>query len=206
MATRAKRTIDPKKITDIDNWLSSYKLGYGNIVYNNGQYLVLDPVQSKSDYAGALAAPAKIIPSTKAIDAYAAEKYPQLRAAADSTLTDAQEERQKQMSAAIIAVNDAETDLLKATLAWKTSDAKERGVLALEVAKATKAMENAEATLNAAKYPVRYIKAETGLLRKDLDYATHDPRKLHSELYRTIVEPLRLNQRIVPLATEGGTA
>jgi len=105
MATRAKRTIDPKKVTDIDNWLSSYKLGYGNIVYNNGQYLVLDPVQSKSDYAGALAAPAKIIPSTKAIDAYAAEKYPQLRAAADSTLTDAQEERQTHSTRRFVGIH-----------------------------------------------------------------------------------------------------
>jgi len=206
MAPRAKRTIDPKKVTDIDSWLSSYKLDYANVVYHNGQYLVLDPVQYKSDYAGALAAPAKTIPSTKAIDAYAATKYPQLRAAADSILTDAREEKQKQITAAITAVNEAETELLKATLAWQTGESRERGVLALEVAKATKALENAEATLNVAKYPVRYIKAEKGLLRKDLDYATHDSRKLHSELYRTVVEPLRLNQRIVPFTTGEGTA
>jgi len=206
MAPRAKRTIDPRKVTDIDSWLSSYKLEYANVVYHNGQYLVLDPAQYKSDYAGALAAPAKTIPSTKAIDAYMADKYPQLRAAADSILTDAREEKQKQITAAITAVNDAETELLKATLAWQTSETRERGVLALDVAKATKALENAEATLNAAKYPVRYIKAERGLLKKDLDYATHDPRKLHSELYRTVVEPLRLDQRIVPFTTGEGTA
>lgn len=206
MAARTKRTIDPKKVVNLDSWLQYYKSGYKNVILDGGRYLVLDPAQYKTDYAAALASPAKIIPSLKAIDAYTAStKHPQLRAAAETVMSTVYEERRKQVADATKAVNDAETEVLTATLAWNGSENSTRSILSLTVARATQMMENAEAALAAAKYPVRYIKAETGLLRKDLDYATHDDRKINNELYRIVVEPTRLNQRIIPFI-EGGKA
>jgi hypothetical protein len=114
------------------------------------------------------------------------------------------EDQQKHIADATAAVNKAEIELLNASVTWQAIPVSEgtiatRSELAKAVAVATRFLENAEATLSAAKYPIRYIKAEKGLLRKDLDYATHDDRKITNELYRIVVHPTKLSDRIVPV-------
>lgn len=204
MAARAKRTIDPRKIVDLDTWLKAYKSKYGNLVRRGGDYLVLDPVQYKADFEGALANPETVIPSTKAVDARfvlgTVDGFPQLRATAEETMNTLREEQAKRVAVAVDAVNDAETELLNLTQAW---NADKRSALAMDVAKATIALEQAEAALSAALYPVRYIKAETELLIKDLDYATHSDKRFHNELYRIVTEPTVLSGRIIPFTEEG---
>ena len=210
MATRAKRTIDPKKVTDLDSWLKGYRSKYGNLVRRGGDYLVLDPVKYKEDYEAALAAPEKVIASTKAVDAQqilgTVSEFPQLRATAEETMKKLHEEQQKRIKVASDAVNKAEADLLTITQTWKAArdeGASIRSALALDVAKATIAMEQAEAALSAAQYPVRYIKAEKELLIKDLDYATHSDKRFHNELYRLVTKPTALSGRIIPFTEEG---
>ena len=210
MATRAKRTIDPKKVTDLDSWLKGYRSKYGNLVRRGGDYLVLDPVKYKEDYEAALAAPEKVIASTKAVDAQqilgTVSEFPQLRATAEETMKKLHEEQQKRIKVASDAVNKAEADLLTITQTWKAArdeGASIRSALALDVAKATVAMEQAEAALSAAQYPVRYIKAEKELLIKDLDYATHSDKRFHNELYRLVTKPTALSGRIIPFTEEG---
>ena len=204
MATRAKRTIDPRKVTDLDSWLKAYKSRYGNLVRRGGDYLVLDPIKYKEDFEGALAAPEKVITSTKAVDAQlilgTADGFPQLRATAEETMKNLSEEQAKRVDMAADALTDAETELLKVTQAW---NADKNSALAMAVATATIAMQQAEAALTAAQAPVRYIKAETELLVKDLDYATHSDRRFHNELYRLVTEPTALSGRIVPFTEEG---
>jgi hypothetical protein len=210
MATRAKRTIDPKKVTDLDSWLKGYRSKYGNLVRRGGDYLVLDPVKYKEDYKAALAAPEKVIASTKAVDAQrilgTVSEFPQLRATAEETMKELHEEQQKRIKVASDVVNKAEAELLTITQTWKTArdeGASIRSALALDVAKATIAMEQAEAALSAAQYPVRYIKAEKELLIKDLDYATHSDKRFHNELYRLVTKPTALSGRIIPFTEEG---
>ena len=210
MATRAKRTIDPKKVTDLDSWLKGYRSKYGNLVRRGGDYLVLDPVKYKEDYDAALAAPEKVIASTKALDAQrilgTVSEFPQLRATAEETMKELHEEQQKRIKVASDVVNKAEADLLTITQTWKAArdeGASIRSALAIDVAKATVAMEQAEAALSAAHYPVRYVKAETELLIKDLDYATHSDKRFHNELYRLVTEPTALSGRIIPFTEEG---
>ena len=210
MATRAKRTIDPKKVTDLDSWIKGYRSKYGNLVRRGGDYLVLDPVKYKEDYEAALAAPEKVIASVKAVDAQrilgTVSEFPQLRATAEETMKELHEEQQKRIKVASDAVNKAEADLLTITQTWKAArdeGASIRSALALDVAKATVAMEQAEAALSAAHYPVRYIKAEKELLIKDLDYATHSDKRFHNELYRLVTKPTALSGRIIPFTEEG---
>jgi hypothetical protein len=204
MAARAKRTIDPRKVTDLDSWLAAYKSKYGNVVRRGGDYLVLDPIKYKEDFEGALAAPAVTIPITKAVDAQlilgTANGFPQLRATAEETMKNLKGEQAKRVAIAIDAVNDAETELLKVTQAW---NADKNSALAMDVAAATIALQQAEAALTAAQYPVRYIKAEKELLIKDLDYATHSDKRFHNELYRLVTKPTLLSGRIVPFTEEG---
>ena len=208
MAPRAKRTIDPKKVTDIDSWLKGYKSGYANLVRRGGDYLVLDPIKYKENYESALAIPVTVIPANKAVDAHlilgTADGFPQLRATAEETMKNLREEQAKHVSVASDAVNKAEAELLTATEAWKAAGEESvRKALAMNVAKATVAMIQAEATLSAALYPVRYVKAEKELLIKDLDYATHSDKKFHNELYRLVTAPTTFPTRLVPFTEEG---
>ena len=208
MAPRAKRTIDPKKVTDIDSWLKAYKSGYANVVRRGGDYLVLDPVKYKENYETALASPVTVIPVNKAVDAHlilgTADGFPQLRATAEETMKNLHEEQAKHVSIASDAVNKAEAELLTVTEAWKSAGEQSvRKALAMDVAKATVAMIQAEATLSAALYPVRYVKAEKELLIKDLDYATHSDKKFHNELYRLVTAPTTFPTRLVPFTEEG---
>jgi len=204
MAPRAKRTIDPKKVTDIDSWLKAYKSGYANVVRRGGDYLVLDPVKYKENYETALASPVTVIPVNKAVDAHlilgTADGFPQLRATAEETMKNLSEEQAKRVAIATDAVNDAETELLKVTQVW---NADRNSALAMDVAAATIALQQAEAALTAAQYPVRYIKAEKELLIKDLDYATHSDKRFHNELYRLVTKPTALSGRIIPFTEEG---
>ena len=204
MATRAKRTIDPRKVTDLESWLKGYKSRYGNLVRRGGDYLVLDPIKYKEDFEGALAAPEKVITSTKAVDAQlilgTTDGFPQLRATAEETMKNLRKEQAKRVAIAIDAVTDAETELLNVTQAW---NADKNSALAMDVATATIALQQAEAALTAAQAPVRYSKAETELLIKDLDYATHSDKRFHNELYRLVTEPTLLSGRIVPFIEEG---
>jgi len=210
MATRAKRTIDPRKVTTVDDWLKGYKSKYGNLVRRGGEYLVLDPAKYKDDYAAALAAPVLVLQSAKAVDAHlilsTADGFPQLRATAEETMKEIQDERTKRIAEAADAVNKAEDELLKVTQGWKrTSGDGEavRSALAMDVAAATVALRQAESNLSATMYPVRHIKAESELLQKDLNYATHSDRRVPNTVYRMIVEPTELSKRIVPI-TEAG--
>ena len=214
MATRAKRTIDPRKVTDLDSWLKGYKSRYGNLVKRGGEYLVLDPIKYKENFEAALASPEKVILPTKAVDARVIlgtlDEFPELRANAEETMKNLRDEQAKRVKLTSDAVNKAEADLLTATEAWNAvgpGQASIRSALATDVANATIVLTQAEAALSAALYPVRYIKAETELLVKDLDYATHNDARFHNELYRIVTEPTALSGRIVPLtATEAGKA
>jgi multidrug resistance efflux pump len=151
-----------------------------------------------------------VIASTKAVDVQqilgTVSEFPQLRATAEETMKKLHEEQQKRIKVASDAVNKAEADLLTITQTWKAArdeGASIRSALALDVAKATVAMEQAEAALSAAQYPVRYIKAEKELLIKDLDYATHSDKRFHNELYRLVTKPTALSGRIIPFTEEG---
>ena len=69
MASRGGRpTVDPEKVTTLDDWLKYYKLRYGNIVMHQGRYLVLDPTMSRSDPKAALEDPVKTITLKKGYD------------------------------------------------------------------------------------------------------------------------------------------
>jgi hypothetical protein len=215
MATRAKRTIDPKKIGSLATWVENYKKKYGNLIVMNGRFLVLDPQLYSDDYEAALAAPAKVLIPSKAIDIEQVladpDMYPQLRASAEEKESQIDEVRATAVLAAKTDVNKAEKELLDAAAAWEDVSLEQvsggaRRDLAMEVAKHTKALEEAEAALTRAIYPVRYIVAETGLLRNALNYASRDIRVFNEEVYRIVETTSRLGDRVIPYVPKEGEA
>jgi hypothetical protein len=205
--SRTKRTVDPKKVVDVATWLKFYKTKYGNLVYDAGSLRVLDPKVYATDYTAALAAPVKTFELNKAVDAYRIVEYPdtydaQLRVAAEERLKTLDETQDKDVQTAKGLVDEAEKALLKATDAWgqaadlATSAA--RSELAMEVAKHTRTLEEAEATLQRALYPVRRAHAESGLLRNALNFATHDTRKVMDDVYCVVLDTSKQADRIIP--------
>lgn len=217
MFKRLKQTVNPDKITDIDTWLKYYKRN--NLIRRGGDYVVIDPniyqakfneIKNMEQYDPIMGEPVKVFPSSKGIDANdilaSTTEFQQLRATAQETVDKLHNKQVIKVAEATQDFNKAEHTLLQATLDWKASvlageSAAVRSALAAEVAKATTALKAADAELSAAKYHERYIKTETRLLVKDLYYETHSDKILDHEVYRLVVNPTLINERIVTLGT-----
>jgi len=221
MFKRLKQTVNPDKVTDIASWFKYYNRN--NLIRRGGEYVVIDPatyqakfneIRTMDQYNPIMGEPVKVFPSTKAVDAHdilgSTTEFQQLRALAQETVDKLHKEQVAKVAEATQIFNKAEHELLEATLAWKAAagqSAAVRSVLANAVAKATVALKEADATLSEAKYHLRYIKAETGLLVKDLFYDTHSDKVFDNTVYRLVLEPTTVTERIVPIvSTEAGTA
>lgn len=197
MAARKARTVDPTKVTDLDSWLSYYKLGYTNVKHGKkGELLVLDPSTLDID------APAKTIEVPKAYD-----YIDILRSSTvESTLRAAAEAKYGAVASEISAhVTDAMTDylaaekvLLDAVSRWKLAvDETERSIAALDVGAAQKALAVADTAYGSALAPKRYIKSESGIPRKAIDYTNNDDRVLQYAVHRLVPETTEPSERVV---------
>jgi len=221
MFKRLKQTVNPDKVTDVASWFKYYNRN--NLIRRGGEYVVIDPaiyqakfneIRTMDQYDPIMGEPVKVFPSVKAVDANdilgSTTEFQQLRALAQETVDRLHKEQASAVAEATRLFNKTEHDLLEATLAWKASvgqSAAVRSVFANAVAKATVALKEADAALAAAKYHLRYIKAETGLLVKDLFYDTHSDKVFDNTVYRLVLEPTTVTERIVPMvSTEAGTA
>lgn len=144
--------------------------------------LVLDPKTRNMDR------PVKTIPFRKGVDAIAVMSqtlHPELRAAAEETLSKLTSGRQELTIAAYAKVSAADKIYLDAVDAWEAGKTPANAVL---VAKAQQVLAKAEDEYRQAMYPHRAIK-ELVLLRSDVDYRTKDTRVLpyltELETYRT---------------------
>ena len=199
---RVGRTIDPKKVTDLDSWLSAYSLKYRNIRQGeNGDMLVLDPAIMSADQAEALSS-AKIIPHIRGsdyVDILKSENVaPELRALAESRRDDARQG----IANAVLTTQDtflaAEQQLLEAIDAWKIADSPAmRKEMATQIGTISRRAQEADTAFRGALYPRRYIKSEDNLLRKALNYATMDDRVIEHTLYRLIPETTVVADRVV---------
>ena len=194
MATRGRPTVDPAKITNIDSWLKYYKLRYGNVVLGEGGlYLVLDPALSRTDTKAARAAPIKTIPHIKGYDYVSVLADPtsstMLRAAAEERHNT---EKTNIDAAVTIAQNEygvLEHELLAAVDQWNSAgDATMRKIAAMRVGDLSKQLAAADEQRRLARYPKGYIYTEEGLLRRQVNYASHDDRVIKHDLYRFVPE------------------
>ncbi len=197
MAARRPRTVDPTKVTDLDSWLSYYKLGYANIKHgSNGEFLVLDPVTQD------MTAPAKVIETQKGydyIDVLRSEKAePSLRAASEAKREAVASEIQSHVTDAMTNYLSAEHNLMTAVQQWNVAvNPAERSVAALDVGVAQRALAEADEAYRKALYPKRYIKPESGLARKTVDYTTIDDRVIQYAIYRLVPETTEPGDRVV---------
>ena len=200
MASRGRPTVDPEKVTNLDKWLFYYKKKYGNVVLGDaGEYLVLDPTLARTDFDTAFEDPVKTIPHLKGQDyitILATSAKPVLRAAAEEKREAFLNSMKPEIEAAQEAFDNIEQELLEATETWNAAaDSASRQEAALRVGQLSQQLDGAATTLQQAKFPQRYIYTETNLLRKNVDYATHDERATKYHLYRTVLETTEPAQR-----------
>ena len=161
--TRKGKTVGVEKIADVEDWAKYFKRGYQNIVLGeDGSFLVLDPVLTKTNYPAALDKPAKTIRHLMGSDyrvVLANSGAPsELRAAAEAKRTEAVEDLETAAAAARVLFIDAERELLELTQLWESApDAPTRTIQAQRVAVANRAVMEAERQLREALAPQRYI-------------------------------------------------
>lgn len=197
MAARKGRIVDPTKVTDLDSWLSYYKLGYSNVKQSmKGEFFVLDPATLD------MSAPAKTIEVPKAHDYIdilrSSSSEPTLRAAAEAKRGAVTSEISSHVTDAMTEYLAAEKVLLEAVDRWNLAvNESERGSAALDVGIAQNALAAADAAYCSALAPKRYIKSESGIARKEIDYTNNDDRVLQYAIHRLVPETTDPSDRVV---------
>ena len=210
MATRVGRTIDPAKVTTVEDWLNYFKLKYTNIVHGtDGSLRVMDPAQMATDRTEAFAS-AKVIPHMIGQDYIdilkKANVNPELRAAAEARRDDIRSSITTESATLTETFLGIEQQLLEAVDAWKVADSPSaRREASILVGTLTKQLADVEERLRNAQYPKRYIKPESELHKKDIYYASHDDRKIPT-VFRVVNEYTTISDRIVTMPTEEGKA
>jgi len=204
-------TVDPSAITNLDEWLLFFKAKKTNVrLGSHGQYLVYDTRNSSLvktishlpkdfDYVSVLTSE-----STQLRDL---QNLQTLQNRAEAKRTEVLEARNALIQTAETEFLKAEQALLQETDAWDTAsltgDQAGRHAKALLIGTLSLALREKETILQKARYPIRYVPKEPReLQRKDIDIATHDPRKIdiHQVLYQEVplssrtVTPLPLPQ------------
>lgn len=201
--TRKGKTIDPKKVVDVESWARYFKRGYQNVVVGeDGSFLVLDAELTKTDFPAALDDPTKTIPHLMGEDYLVVLADPksskELRATAEARRTRIDEELGARVAAAKLAYSEAETELLNMNERWKNApDAPSRIVLAQAVAAANAAVASAEAALRAAQAPHRYIAEYRDIPRMLLKPGSGDDRPIKNVIYRAVPQVTDAPERVI---------
>lgn len=199
------KTIKVEKVRDVATWTDYYARKYQNVVLGeDGSFLVLDPALTKTDFAEALASPVKTIPHLMGYDYIPIlanrKESSELRAAAEARRTEIREDQDARVRAAKVAYSEAEDELLRATMLWKSApNAPSRVTLAQAVGAANMAVAAAENRLRMAEAPHRYILKYRDLPRSMLTPGSGDDRPIKNILYRCVPESTTPLERIITL-------
>ena len=201
--TRKGKTIDLKKVVDVETWAKYYSKGYQNVVLGeDGSFLVLDPVLTKADFPAALEDPSKVIPHLMGEDYISILADPsssaELRAAAEASRSRIYDGLNARINAAKVAYGEAENALLNIHNQWTHApDAPTRIVLAQAVAEANAAVAAAESTLRAALAPQRYIQKYRDIPRYLVVPGSGDDRPIKNVIYRLVPAVTEAPERVV---------
>lgn len=195
-------SVNQDRVNTLDEWLLYYKLKYVNIVRDDdGSFLVLNPVEAAQDMTEARKN-AKRIAYDRGSDYSTVlandRAAPGLRAAAEAASKAHMDAIAAKAAVALTEFETAERELLDAVNAWKIENTTaSRTAAAMHVGVLSKQVEAAEANLQNARYPHRYIVQETTLARKALNYATRDDRAVPYPVYRIVPETTATTDRVL---------
>jgi hypothetical protein len=198
MAQRAQRTVNPDRISNIDDWLRSYKQKYANLVVreSDGALLVLGPSEMDRE------SPVKTFTLTKAVDAISAtigNTEAVTAATAGAHLSAATKARHEATTAADAAYRTAEKQMLEAVVMWRTSDSPAaRTSAALEVGRLQRELQTLDERRQEARYPQRFIQS-VNLPRMVINYDTRDERLIPHPVFHSIQATTNVAERTIPV-------
>jgi hypothetical protein len=201
--TKKGKTVDPKKVDDLETWAKYFKRGYQNVIVDeDGSFVVLDPELTKTDFPAALKGAKKPIPHLMGEDYITVLADPksssELRAAAEARHKQIVDELGARISAQKIAFSEAETELINVNQNWKHApDAPTRIVLAQTVAAANMAVAEAERALRTAQAPHRYIVDYRDIPRMMINPGSGDDRPIKNVIYRIVPEVTTPEERVI---------
>ena len=203
--TKKGKTVDPEKVNDLETWAKYFKRGYQNVVVDeDGSFVVLDPVLTKTDFPAALTGEKKPIKHLMGEDYITVLADPksssELRAAAEARRTQIHDALDARINAAKLAYSEAETELLNIHQRWKSApDAGTRTILARAVGEANAALASAEHDLREAQAPHRYVLEYSDLPRSMLKPGSGDDRPIRNVIYRVVPAVTDAPERVITL-------
>jgi len=201
MSQRARKghTVAPELVTDIDSWLRYYEAHNINLVFHNGQMLVID---TKVPVNEAVKAPIKtiIVPKAGDIITILADPFTslELRVAAEEQYSMLKAKEKEVIQAAQGEYLKLEAELLEAIeVRDSLEDAEERIAATLDIGTRMKALADADEILRDATYPERVMYNEN-VERQLIFPGTRDDRKTNIERV-LIVTSLSAKDRGMPI-------
>jgi hypothetical protein len=182
MPPRTLRTIDPAKVNTVDEWIKAAKRYKNCVLGEDGSLLVLDPTMTSTDYAAALAAPAKTIPHLMGDDYLAIlngtlPSTGELRAAAEAKYIALRSAIKAQRDGAAAAYETAESEVLALADAHEsTAERTAKIAIAQQMGAAAVALSERAAALRQVTYPKRYVIEDPTVTRAILVPGSGDDR------------------------------
>ena len=183
---RRKRTIDPERITTLEQWVQAYGR-YVNVVIGDDGV----PVVLARDDSGTVV---KRFPLAKGYDLYVVlqRNIETRKEAALAKLSELTTELTATVVAATTAFLAAEQALLEATDRWRSAPTPlARQIAASDVGRASTAVSAADSVKRSAEAPRRHVAHVENVTRNEMDYRSKDGRVYPSfyQLYPTRFGP-----------------
>lgn len=196
-AERKRRTIDPERVTSLDDWIKYNKQAYTNLrMDDDGNCSVYDTADSKKLV--------KRIPFKKAVDIYqplAAYESSELRARAVTKHDELLGEKKRMVREISAEYATKEAELIKQTTLWNQSqDVPQRAALARQIGILSKELSELDTKRQSAIYANRLIISEGAITHQMIDYRTHNPKQIEFVLHYCKPEYIAESDRII--ATE----
>ena len=190
------RTIDPARVTTLEEWLQFYKQKYGNLILEtDGRFAVYDPEDITKHV--------KDIPLRKGVDVQsvlASGDTSELRGHAVAKYNAIMEAKRVAKEGLTEAYVAKEAELLRLTHEWTRSPDSATKVPFLDpITAVSEELRALDTQLRDVMYPRRAIVSDGLVTRQQLDYRTQDPRKLDVTLYALRPEYTIATQRILPM-------
>lgn len=204
--------MDPGRINDYKDWYEAFRGRAPNVVFGkDNTLLVLNPRvinKRKPDPAllkEAMENPVKIIPHMKGIDylevlSHSETMSEELRARALKKKELIEAEMTERIATARDKYTEAEQAMITAINNWENAtDKNVKKRIAMDVGNAMHLMQETEAELRAAQYPIRYIKQYNRISYGLLHTGTGIKKAVQSEIYGILAHRTKMEDRAISI-------
>lgn len=192
-AGKKRRTIDPERVTTLDDWIKYYEQDYTNLILDDGgHYSVYDTADSKK-----LVKRIQLKKGIDAIQLLGSSVSSELRANAVTKYDELLREKERNVRTISAEYVAKEAELIQQTTLWNQSqDIAQRATLARQIGTLSHELAELDTKRSKAIYVNRYM-ISCGATHQMLDYTSRNPKDIGFLLSYIVSEYTDKSDRII---------